>query len=122
MEHFSNFLFGEEFTLETDQKSLMRIYKKRMDKISPRIIKFIYHSLVFRPFKVIYLKGKNFYAEAISRVSQMLPRRGEKDTDIIMANEVTSVVPVPVNDLDEMRAETAKDPAFMKIIEYVMQN
>ena len=29
--------------------------------------------------------------------------------------------PVPVNELDEIRAETAKDPVFVKIMEYVMQ-
>ena len=51
----------------------------------------------------------------------MLPRRGEEATGIIMVNELTSVVPVPINDLDEIRAEMAKDPVFMKIMEYVMQ-
>ena len=52
---------------------------------------------------------------------QMLPRRGEEDMDIVMVNELTSIVPVPVNNLGEIRAETAKDPIFMKIMEYVMQ-
>ena len=51
----------------------------------------------------------------------MLPGKGEEDTDIILVNELTSVVPIPVNDLDEIRSEMAKDPVFMKIIEYVMQ-
>ena len=51
----------------------------------------------------------------------MLPRKEEEDTDIIMVNELTRIVPVPVNDLDESRAEMAKDPIFMKIMEYVMQ-
>ena len=93
-----------------------------MNDISLRITKFIYCSLVFRPIKVIYFEGKkNCYADALSRVSPMLPRRGEKDTDIIMVNELTSVVPVPVNNLEEIRAEMAKDPVFMKIMEYVMQ-
>ena len=38
-----------------------------------------------------------------------------------MVNELTSVVPVQVNNLDEIRAETAKDLVFVKVIEYVMQ-
>ena len=58
MGHFSYFLFGEEFTLETDQKPLVRIYEKVMDDISPRITRIIYHSLVFRPLKVLYFKGR----------------------------------------------------------------
>ena len=41
--------------------------------------------LVFRPFKFVYLEGKNTcYTDALSRVSPMLPRKGEEDTDIIM--------------------------------------
>ena len=52
----------------------------------------------------------------------MLPRKGEEDTDIIiMAKELTTVVPLPVNDLNEIRGETAKDPVFMKVMEYGMQ-
>ena len=121
MECFSHFLFGEEFTLETDQKPLVRIYKKKMDDISQTTTKLVYHSLVFRPFKVVYLKGKNCYADALSRVSPMLPRRGEEDTNISMVNELTSVVPVPVNELDEIRADIGKDPVHVKVMVYVMQ-
>ena len=122
MEHFSHFLFSEEFGLETDQKPLVRIYKKMMDNISPRLTKLIYHSLVFRLVKVVCLKEKkNFYADALSRVSQMLVRKGEEDTDIIMVSELTSIVPIPVNDLDHFRAETAKHSVFMKNMECVMQ-
>ena len=36
MEWFSHFLFSEEFTLDTDQKPLVRIYKKKMDAISSK--------------------------------------------------------------------------------------
>ena len=63
----------------------------------------------------------NCYADALSSVSQMLPRKGEEDTDINMVNELTSVVPVPVNDLVEIRAEMTQDPVFVKILEYRMQ-
>ena len=73
----------------------MRIYEK-VDDISPRMTKVIYYSLVLRPFKDAYLKGKkNCYADAQSRVFPMPLRRGEEDKDIIMVNELTSVVPVP---------------------------
>ena len=93
-----------------------------MNSISPRITKLINCSLVVRPFKVIYLEGKkNCYVDALSRVSPMVQRKGEEDTNIIMVNELTSVVPVPVNDLDEIRAEMVKDPVFVKIMEYVMK-
>ena len=98
MECFGDFLFGEEFTLETDQKPTGdNLQEDRWH--SPRITKLIYHSLVFRPFMFIYLKGKkNCYADALSRVSPMLSRRREEDTDIIMVNKPTGIVPIPVND------------------------
>ena len=37
MEKFHYFLYGKEFTLETDQKPLVSIYKKHMIDISPRV-------------------------------------------------------------------------------------
>ena len=39
MEKFHYFLYGKEFTLETDQKPLVCIYKKHMIDISPRVQK-----------------------------------------------------------------------------------
>ena len=37
MEKFHYFLYGKEFTLETDQKPLVSIYRKDMVEILPRI-------------------------------------------------------------------------------------
>ena len=37
MEKFHYYLYGKEFTLETDQKPLVSIYKKHMVDISPRV-------------------------------------------------------------------------------------
>ena len=57
MEKFHYFLYGKEFTLETDQKSLVSIYKKHIIGISPRVQKLIVRSLPYLPFKVVYKKG-----------------------------------------------------------------
>ena len=51
----------------------------------------------------------------------MPPREGEEDIDNVMVIKLTSIVAVPVKNLDEIRAEIAKDPVFMKIMEYMMQ-
>ena len=53
MEKFHYFLYGKEFTLETDQKPLVSIYKKHMIDISPRIVRSFPHL----HFKVMYKKG-----------------------------------------------------------------
>ena len=41
MEKFHYFLYGQKFTLETDQKPLVSIYKKHMVDISPRVQRLI---------------------------------------------------------------------------------
>ena len=57
MEKFHYFLYEKEFTLETDQKPLVSIYKKHMIDISPRVQRLIVRSFLYLPFKVVYKKG-----------------------------------------------------------------
>ena len=52
MEKFHYFLYGKEFTLETDQKPLVSIYRKHMVEISPRIQRLIVRSFPYQPFDV----------------------------------------------------------------------
>ena len=74
MEKFHYFLYGKEFTLETDQKPLVSIYKKHMVDISPRVQRLIVRSFPYQPFNVIYKKGKDIpVADALSRVTPMDP-------------------------------------------------
>ena len=54
MEKFHYFLYGKKFTLETDQKPLVSIYKKHMVDISPRVQRLIVRSFPYLPFKVVY--------------------------------------------------------------------
>ena len=57
IEKFHYFLNGKEFTLETNQKPLVSIYKKHMIDISPRVQRLIVRSFPYLPFKVVYKKG-----------------------------------------------------------------
>ena len=52
MEKFHYFLYGKEFTVETDQKPLVSIYKKHMVEISPRIQRLVVGSFPYQPFHV----------------------------------------------------------------------
>ena len=75
MEKFHYFLYGKEFTLETDQKLLVSIYKKHMVDISPRVQRLIVRSFPYQPFNVIYKKGKDIpVAEALSWVTQWIQK------------------------------------------------
>ena len=50
-----------KFTLETDQKPLVSIYRKHMVEILPRIQRLIVRSLPYQPFDVQYRKGVEFH-------------------------------------------------------------
>ena len=79
MEKFHYFLYGKEFTLETDQTPLVSIYKKHMIDISPRVQRLIVRSFPYLPFKVVYKKGTDIpVAEALSRVTPMDPEDREE--------------------------------------------
>ena len=74
MEKFHYFLYGKEFTLETDQKPFVSIYKKHMIDISPRVQRLIVRSFPYLPFKVVYKKGTDIpVADAPSQVTLMDP-------------------------------------------------
>ena len=49
---------GKQFTLKTDQKPLVSIYKIHMVEISPRIQRLIVRSFPYQPFDVHYRRGK----------------------------------------------------------------
>ena len=90
MEKFHYFLYGKEFTLETDQKPLVSIYKKHMIDISPRVQRLIVRSFPYLPFKVVYKKGVDIpVADALSRVTPMDPETNIK-LPIIAVNMITT--------------------------------
>ena len=92
MEKFHYFLYGKEFTLETDQKPLVSIYKKHMVDISPRVHRLIGRSFPYLPFKVIYKKGTDIpVADALSRVTPMDPEDNIQ-LPIIAVNMITTQI------------------------------
>ena len=92
MEKFHYFLYGKEFTLETDQKSLVSIYKKHMIDISPRVQRPIVRSVPHLPFKVVYKKGADIpVADALSQVTPMDPEDNIK-LPITAVNMITTQI------------------------------
>ena len=90
MEKFHYFLYGKEFTLETDQKPLVSIYKKHMIDISPRVQRFIVRSFPYLPFKVVYKKVVDIpVTDALHCVTPMDPEDNIK-LPIIAVNMITT--------------------------------
>ena len=97
MEKFHYFLYGKEFTLETDQKPLASIYKKHMVNINPRVQRLIIRSFPYLPFHVVYKKGKDIpVADALSRVTPTNPEDNIQ-LPIIAVNMITTHILMSVH-------------------------
>ena len=125
MEKFHYFLYGKEFTLETDQKPLVSIYKKHMVDISPRVQRLIVRSFPYLPFKVIYRKGTDIPVEdALSHVTPLDPE-DNIHLPIIAVNMITTWILMSVesqsslfNKLDGLRNSTAQDEQLTRLRGY----
>ena len=126
MEKFHYFLYGKEFTLETDQKPLVSIYKKHMVDISPRGQRLIVRSFPYLPFKVVYKKGKVIpVADALSHVTPMDPEDNIQ-LPIIAVNMITTHILMSIesqdsfsNKLDQLRKSTVQDNQLTRLSCYI---
>ena len=122
MEKFHYFLYGKQFTLETDQKPLVAIYKKHMVEISPRIQRLVVRSFPYQPFDVQYRKGTEIpLADALSKVTPLPTEEDGIQLPIIAVNEITANIPCSSNDLDQIREETRKDPMLKLLMRYIAE-
>ena len=95
MEKSHYFLYGKEFTLETDQKPLVSIYRKHMVEISLRIQRLVVRSFPYQPFDVQYRKGMEIpLADALSRVTPTSVEQDGIQLPIVTVNLITSNLPV----------------------------
>ena len=125
MEKFHYFLYGKEFTLETDQKPLVSIYKKHMIDISPRVQRLIVRSFPYLPFKVVFKKGTDILvADALSCVTPMDPEDNIQ-LPIIAVNMITTWILMSVesqgsfsNKLDQLRKSTVQDEQLTRLKDY----
>ena len=68
MEKFHHFLYGNEFTFETDQKPLEAILSKSLNQATPRLQRILIRTFPYH-FKVRYIPGlTNHVADCLSRL------------------------------------------------------
>ena len=126
MEKIHYFLYGKQFTLETDQKPLVSIYKKHMIDISPRVQRLIVRPFPYLPFKVVYKKGKDIpVADALSWVTPLDPEENIQ-LPIIAVNMITSHILMYTesqggisNKLDHLRKSTLQDEQLIRLRSYI---
>ena len=120
MEKFHYFLYGKQFTLETNQKPLVSIYKKHMVEISPRIQRLIVRSFPYQLFNVHYRKGKEIpLADTLSRVPPTPVEEDGIQLPIVAVNLITSNIPVSSTEIELIHEETSKDPTLTLLRHYI---
>ena len=68
MEKFHHFLYGNEFTLKTDQKPLEAILSKSLNHTTPRLQRIIIRTFLYH-FKIRYIPdATNHVADCLSRL------------------------------------------------------
>ena len=120
MEKFYYFLYGKQFTLETDQKPLVSIYRMHMVEISPRIQRLAVRSFPYQPFDVQYRKGmENPLADTLSRVTLTPVEEDGIQLPIVAVNLITSNLPVSSTEIELIHEETSKDPTLTLLRCYI---
>ena len=120
MEKFHYLLYGKQFTLETDQKSLVSIYKKHMVEISQRIQRLIVRSFPYQPFDIQYRKGKEIpLADALSRVTPTPVEEDGIQLPIVPVNLIMSNIPVSSTEIELIHEEMSKDPTLTLLRHYI---
>ena len=89
MKKFHYFLYGKEFTLETDQKPLVSIYKKHMIDISPRVQRLIVISFPYLSFKVVQKGNRHSSCRCTQSCDPMDPEDNIQ-LPIIAVNMITT--------------------------------
>ena len=120
MEKFHYFLYGKQFSLETDQKPLVSIYRKHIVEISPRIQRLIMRSFSYQPFEVQYRKGMEIpLADALSRVTPTPVEEDGIQLPIVAVNLIMSNIPVSSTEIEIIHEETSKDPTLTLLRHYI---
>ena len=120
MEKFHYFLYGKEFTLETNQKPLVLIYRKHMVEIFPRIQRLVVRSFPYQPFDVQYKKGMEIpLADMLSRVTPTPVEEDGIQLPIVAVNLIISNLPVSSTEIELIHEETSKDPTLTLLRHYI---
>ena len=113
-ERFHTYVFGKQFTIESDHKPLEIISKKNLTAAPARLQRMLLrlqrydYSITYRPGKEMIL------ADSLSR----LPSNAD-DSEIDLDVKVC-LIQFSTSRLDELRNETREDPVLFEIMEYVI--
>ena len=117
MEKFHHFLYGNEFTLETNQKPLETILSKSLNQATPRLQRIPIRTFPYH-FKIRYIPG------ATNHVADCLSRLGVQKDSISLPklhiHQITSQLKARSDILHNIRLATQADDN-LAILKYIIQ-
>ena len=114
MEKFHYFLYGKHFTLQTDQKPLVSIFRKHMIDVSPRIQWIAIRAWQYQ-FKPQYISSKmNVIADALLRVTPLDFEDHDVDKEVLAVNVLTYTA-IEEREKTELLNETDKDAGLQAL-------
>ena len=117
MKKFHHFLYGNEFTLDTDQKPLEAILSKSLNQVTPRLQRILIRTFPYH-FKIRYIPGAtNHVADCLSRLgfpkdSISLPK--------LHINQITSRLKARSDSLHNIQLATQADDN-LAILNHIIQ-
>ena len=117
-EKFHHFLYGNQFTLETNQKPLEAILSKSLNQATPRLQRILIRTFPYN-FKIRYIPGPtNQIADCLSRLgvqkdSISLPK--------LQINQITSQLRAWEDSLHKIRQATQADDS-LTILKHIIQH
>ena len=123
MEKFHYFLYGNKFTLETDQKPLVLIYWKHLINVSPRIHRLIVCAFPYN-FHIAYIPGKQIpMANALLRNLKISEDKEEDQISlpILAVNYITGNYQQYSEKfiMNKIREETSNDATLQLLAKYI---
>ena len=120
-EHFHKYIYGRDFTIETDHKPLINISQKSLDHIPPRLLNLMWR-LVPYDATLVYRRGEELYiADTLSRSTY---GNLQPNGDDVMSLSVSSIEVLPVlqatdDQVIQLQSATAQDEQLKDLIETV---
>ena len=112
------FLYGRKFTLQTDQKPLVSIFRKHMIDVSPRIQRIAIRAWQY-DFVPQHIPGRiNVIADSLSRVTPLEFQDSNAEKDILAVNFL-QYSSIEERERDEMLQETSKDKELQSLKHYI---
>ena len=119
MEKFHYYLYGGHFTLQTDQKPLVAIFKKHMIDVSPRIQRIAIRAWQY-DFEPVWIPGKsNVVSDALSRVNPMEISARNVPLPVLAVHFISSSA--DEDQLTAIRVATTEDQEMQQLSHYISE-